>query len=277
MGFYGNHFIFNGTPCEEFGLAIYDIDGNTQGNTGMIASTGKVIEDWIPTKSKSFFYGIQQNTPLTFTMVFGVDPELNRNNEYPTMEDFLDRWEIAKISNWLTGHSDNRKWLEIEQPDTETIRFLCVITDLKIITHAWYPWAFSCTVTCDSPYGYLFPKKYQYTCAGTKNVSLLSKSLINDVYYPKMMIVPKSINPISIINQTDNNREFLLSNLPIMITGTTITVDNERGIIKTSDGWNIYDYFNFNFFRLCSGNNQLLFSGDFEITIDCEFPFNVGG
>lgn len=276
MGFYGNHFSFNGTPCEEFGLAIYDIDGNSQGNTGLIASVGKVIEDWIPTKSKSFFYGIQQNTPLTFTMVFGVDPELNQNNEFPTMEDFLDRWEIARISNWLTGHSDNRKWLEIEQPDMETVRFFCTITDLKIITHAWYPWAFSCTVTCDSPYGYMFPKDYKYTCSGTKTVSLYSKSLINEFYYPTMIIVPQTMNQISIINKADSNREFLLKNLPISI-GTEITVDNERGIIKTSDGRNIYDYFNFNFFRLRSGNNQLVLSGNFEINISCEYPINVGG
>lgn len=276
MGFYGNHFSFNGTPCEEFGLAIYDIDGNSQGSSGMIASTGKIVEDWIPTKSKSFFYGIQQNTPLSFKMVFGVDPELNKQNGFPTMEDFLDRWEIAKISNWLTGHSDNRKWLEIEQPDMENVRFFCTITDLEIITHAWYPWAFSCTVTCDSPYGYMFPKNYNYTCSGTKTVSLYSKSLVNEFYYPKITIVTSGSGSISIINHSDGNREFLLNKTTIS-AGTTIDVDNERGIIKASDGQNLYDYFNFNFFRLRPATNQLTLSGNFELTVLCEFPINIGG
>lgn len=55
MGFYGNHFSFDGIPCDEFGLAIYDIEGNSQGNSVDIASSGTIIEDWIPAKSKSFF------------------------------------------------------------------------------------------------------------------------------------------------------------------------------------------------------------------------------
>ena len=275
MGFYGNHFSFNGYPCEEFGLALYDIEGNAQGNSGQIASTGEVIEDWIPTKSRSFFYGIRQNTPLVFKMVFGVDPELNLKNQFPTMEDFLDRWEIAKIGNWLTGHSDNRKWLEIEQADMETVRFFCTITDLEIVTHAWYPWAFACTVTCDSPYGYMFPKHYRYSCLGTNSVVLKSKSLINDFYYPTMTITPKGLGEISIVNQTDNGREFLISSLPESIN--TIFVDNDREIIKASNSQNLYDYFNFNFFRVRPGKNQLILRGDFDLDICCEFPVNVGG
>ena len=276
MGFFGSHFSFNGIPCEEFGLAIYDISGNSQGDSGMVASVGEVIEDWIPSRSKSFFYGIKQNTPLSFKMVFGVNPELNQQNEFPTMDDYLDRWEISEINNWLTGHSDSRKWLEIEQPDMETVRFLCAITDLEIITHAWYPWAFSCTVTCDSPYGYMFPKVFSYNCVGETTVTLRNKSSVNEFYYPRMTITPRGVSKISIVNQSDKNREFLLNNLPIT-SGTIIEVDNERGIIKTSDGRNIYDYFNFQFFRLKPGNNKLVLSGDFNVEIHCEFPMNVGG
>ena len=276
MGFYGQHFSFNGTPCEKFGLAIYDIDGNSQGKSGFVASVGKVVEDWIPTKSRSLFYGIQQNTPLTFTMTFGVDPELQREHGFITMDDYLDRWEITQINNWLTGHKDGRKWLEIEQPDMDSIRFSCTITDLDIITHAWYPWAFTCTVTCDSPYGYMHPKTYHYTCSGTKTVNLVNKSFINDFYSPVMIITPQSLDRISIINMSDENREFRLERLPGG-TGKEIYIDNDRGIIKTADGSNIYDYFNFNFFRLCPGNNQLALSGNFTLKVLCEFPVNVGG
>lgn len=276
MGFYGNRFSFNGIPCEKFGLAIYDIDGNSQGKSNLVPTVGKVIEDWIPTKSKSLFYGIQQNTPLTFNMTFGVDPELQREKGFITMDDYFDRWEITSINNWLTGHRDSRKWLEIEQPDMETVRFLCTITDLDIITHAWYPWAFTCTVTCDSPYGYLFPKKYVYSCSGTANVSLHSKSAVNDFYYPIMTITPKNSGDISIVNQSDNDREFLLKDISAGAEAS-IYVDNDRGIIRRADGLNIYDNFNFNFFRLLPGNNRLVLNGNFSLIVDCEFPVNVGG
>ena len=276
MGFFGNHFSFDGIPCEEFGLAIYDINGNSQGDTGIVASVGEVIEDWIPSRSKSFFYGIKRNTPLSFKMVFGVDPRLNLQNKFPTMEDYLDRWEIAKINNWLTGHSNSRKWLEIEQPDMESVRFYCTITDLEIITHAWYPWAFSCTVTCDSPYGYMFPKVFRYNCSSKSEVKLYSDSLVNEFYYPKLVITPTEPYEISIVNESDNGRKFTLSKEALSV-GKKIEIDNERGIIKTEDGRNIYDYFNFQFFRVKPGTNKLTLTGYFNIEIHCEFPMNVGG
>ena len=91
-----------------------------------------------------------------------------------------------------------------------------------------------------------------------------------------MIITPRDVRKISIVNQSTNNIEFLLSNLPIT-AGTGISVDNERGIIKSADGRNIYDYFNFQFFRLKPGNNKLVLNGDFDLKIICEFPMNVGG
>ena len=83
MGFFGNHFSFDGIPCEEFGLAIYDINGNSQGDTGIVASVGEVIEDWIPSRSKSFFYGIKRNTPLSFKMVLVLTLGLTCRINFP--------------------------------------------------------------------------------------------------------------------------------------------------------------------------------------------------
>lgn len=275
MAFYGSHFSFDSIPCEEFGLVIYDINGNTQGNSGMIASTGEVVEDWLSTKSKSLFYGVKQNKPLSFNMVFGVDMDKGRFDNYPSMEDFLDRWEIARISNWLTGHKSNRKWLEIEQPDMEAVRFFCTITDLSTIQYGWHPWAFSCTVTCDSPYGYMFPITESFSCRSNHNISLYGKQMTNEPYYPKLVISPIEAGNISVVNSTDSDREFLLKNVPSGVK--TIVVDNDKGIIETDTGINLYDSFNFKFLRLCPGQNTLSLSGDFDIDIICEFPVNIGG
>lgn len=277
MGFYGNRFSFDGIPCEEFGLALYDIQGNSQDSSVNVASVGTVIEDWIPTKNRSFFYGIRQNSPLVFTMVFGVDPSLSRTHTFPTMEDFLDRWEIARINNWLTGHTSNRKWLEIEQSDMETVRFFCTVTELKLITHGWFPWAFSCTVTCDSPYGYMFPKKYTYSCSGSLSAELRSKGVVNEDYFPTMTICPRTAGEISIVNQSDGGRVFLLNSSMPFVPHEKIWIDNDRGIIRSSEGRNLYDFFNFHFFRIKPGKNQLVLKGDFDLEVVCVFPVNVGG
>lgn len=42
MGFIAKNFSFNRIPCTEFGLRIYDIDGNTNEATPF-ASTGKLM------------------------------------------------------------------------------------------------------------------------------------------------------------------------------------------------------------------------------------------
>lgn len=54
MGFFGSHFSFDGIPCERFGLAVFDIGNHSNDDTGIVASTGKLIEDWIPGRNKSY-------------------------------------------------------------------------------------------------------------------------------------------------------------------------------------------------------------------------------
>ena len=63
----------------------------------------------------------------------------------------LDRYEVEAIATWLTGHN-TRKWLTIVQADMETFRYKCFISELRLITDGDYPWAFSCKVSCDSPF-----------------------------------------------------------------------------------------------------------------------------
>ncbi len=158
----------------------------------------------------------------------------------------------------------------------EDVRFLCAITDLKIITYGWHPWAFSCNVTCDSPYGYLKPKTYSYECDGSTTISFNNLSTTNDNYYPKIVITPTNTNTgdITIRNITDGNRDMIFTDL-----GNTgaITIDNENGIITCANNLNLYDNFNFNFFRLLPDINTLTLTGDFSIDIYCEFPVDVGG
>ena len=270
MAFIGSYFSYNGIPCTEFGLLIYDIDGNSQGSSSF-PSVGEVQEDWVPSKGRSYFYGLSHSKPLQFKIVFGVDPD--NIGEV----DFLDRYEMDAIANWLTGHNE-RKWLEITQPDMESVRYKCSITGLDRIDHAWLPWAFAATVTCDSPYGYTYPMEFNYNCIGETEISLFSRSTLNQVYYPKLEIALNGSNTISIINQSCGNPEFKFTDLP-RSHFLTISIDNDSGVISSSDSdyKNLYQYFNFNFLPLTRGRNNILVSGDCTLKFLCEFPVNFGG
>jgi phage-related protein len=270
MGFIAKNFSFNRIPCTEFGLRIYDIDGNTNEATPF-ASTGKLMTDVIPSTGRTFLYGRSFDEPLEFKLVFGLDPLMLK------MDEHLDRFEMDAIANWLTGH-DTYKWLEIEQPDMETIRYHCIISELEPIQLSWLPWAFTATVVCDSPYGYTFPRKFSYSCVNETEIRLVSRSTINKLYYPKLDITLNGSNTISIVNQSCNNAELRFENLPKDYF-LTISVDNELGKIVSSDPTyvNMYQYCNFSWLPLKKGLNKLLVKGNCLLDFKCEFPVNFGG
>ena len=270
MGFIAKRFSYNRVPCEEFGLRIFDIDGNDNEATPF-ASAGELQTDVILSKGRVFLYGRTYENPLEFNLVFGLDPLMLKMHEH------LDRYEMDAIANWLTG-SNQYQWLEIEQPDLEVIRYRCVFSELEPIQLSWLPWAFTAKVTCDSPYGYMFPQNFHYPCNGTTSIGLISRSTINRLYYPKMKIQLNGSNTISIVNKSCNNEEMKFTGLPQNYF-LTISVDGELGKIESSDSSysNLYKYFNFNWLPLKKGMNKLEVKGNCILDFICEFPVNCGG
>lgn len=270
MGFLAKRFSYNRVPCEKYGLRIYDID-NEKNEAAPFASAGELQTDVIPSKGRTFLYGRTYENPLEFNLVFGLDPLMLTTDEH------LDRYEIDAIANWLTG-TDEYQWLDVEQADLEMVRYHCVISELEPIQLSWLPWAFSAKVVCDSPYCYTYPLKFHYSCNGTTDIKLISRSTINQLYYPKLKIQLNGSNDISIVNQSCGNTEFKFSGLP-QDYFLTITVDNDLCKITSSDSSyeNLYQYFNFNWLPLKRGTNRLKVTGNCILDFTCEFPMNFGG
>lgn len=266
MAFYGHAFSFNGIPCEDFDLMLYQI-GEHQHSTGKFASGLTIVEEKIPGRWKPIFYGAHQDGKLEFSIVFGVDPARAESHKH------LNRYELAEIANWLTGHN-RYLWLDIEQDDMAYVRYNCIITDLEMIEYGMMPWALTAKVTCDSPYGYLFPQTFEHNINGTALVSLYNESGHIGYYRPVLEIV-NSGQELSIINHDDQDREFVLDNLPGQ--GETIRIDCDLGMIECSTGANLYSGCNFKFLRLVNGHNTLEIAGKCTLRITCAFPVNVGG
>ena len=61
-------------------------------------------------------------------------------------------------------------------------------------------------------------------------------------------------------------------------SGASVFVNNSNGIIQElSNGYNLYDGFNLNFFRLVHGDNNIKVTGDGVLTISGRFLYNVAG
>ncbi|MBQ7718748.1 MAG: hypothetical protein IJT38_05555 [Clostridia bacterium] len=275
MAFWGNSFIFNDIPCEDFELMIYNIDNNTQ-SAGKFASNVEAVEDQIPGRWKPFFYNTKMTGKLSFSIVFGV------NQERIDEEKYLDRYELEAIASWLTGHNKYH-WLEVQQEDLEYARYKCIITELKQIEYGNLPWALQATVTCDSPYAYLYPQVFEYTVTNEETIQFFNESSHNGFYMPKIEFSVNSGNlsgGFSITNLSDDGRKTEFKGTtqnPIPTSVTKVEVDNDTGIITSNDGTNMYPYFNFKFLRLLRGNNSLKITGSGTLKIFCEFPINMGG
>lgn len=267
MAFYGCEFSFDGKSSREMGLMVYNFGSTTQGDASF-TSAGSIVEDKIAGRYDTFFYGVEQNESLTYTLVFGLD------TYYLDRGIHLDRFDVESMASWLTGHN-SRKWLEISQPDMETFRYKCVISELQLITYGELPWAFSCKVTCDSPFAYTHPEVFLYDVQGALTDSFFNRSTYNGYFKPRMIITTSGGGSIFIKNKMDGDRVFAFENLPS--GDLRIIIDNQNQVIyEENHGLNMYSYFNFNFMRLIRGENILEFEGDCVIEFICEFPVNIG-
>lgn len=266
MAFYGCEFIFDGIPCSEYGLMVYSFGSNSQSDTKF--QSGDIVEDRINGRYDALTYGVRQNGSLEFNLVFGANVESIDRNMH------LERYEIEAISSWLTGHQQ-RKWLSIMQDDMHEYRYKCFITDLRLITHGLEPWAFSCTVSCDSPFGYTYPEILEYPVNGTLDEIVFNRSSYNGYYKPVVELDISSGGNFSICNHDDADRTFTFTSLP---TGSyTIVVDNQNQVLTASNSLNLYPYFNSKFLRLVRGGNHLTFTGTATVRLICEFPVDIGG
>ena len=265
MSFYGSSFSFDGISCEEYGLMLYELDSNKMDATRF--ATLEVHEERLYQRPRALFYGASHQDPLEFRLVFGA-------GEYEAAQNIpLDRQDLEVISAWLMK-PDGYKWLTIDQPDMEGLRYRCVITELEVIEIALQQWAFQCTVHCDSPYAYTLPLTYTYVVNGSAEVTLHSRSSANVPYYPTLTIVTSG-RSFSITNLTEGSPGMILQNLPF--SSDTLTIDGERGVMTSEEGANVYKCSNFKFPSLIPGDNFLKITGFGTVTFTCEFPVSIGG
>ena len=200
---------------------------------------------------------------MEFTLVFG------------SMES-VDRFEFEKISTWLTGHQDYQ-WLQICQPDLDHVQYRCLVTEMTPISVGWLPYAFKATVTCDCPYAYGHYFENTYDISGSQKFVFSNRGSVREYFKPDLLIhLGSGATDVKIINHTDADREFSLAGLPA--GDIDVIVDNKCGIIRDSNGeYNLYRFFNLNFFRLLPGDNDLEVVGDCTLKISGRFLHNIGG
>lgn len=267
MSFYGTSFTYDDVSSDEFGLILYEIGGISDEGMSLATATS-VIEDTLNNKWKPYFYGLEFNKKLSFTMTFGISQERIFNQKG------LDRDEIKMVSDWLTCHT-KYKYLDIEHPDMNSFRYKCIITDLSVVEYGSILYAFRASVECDSPFAYERLQKEHMTVNGTLIKYIDASSSVPIRYYPVIKVNLKNGGNLSIKSLTDNGREFVMESIP---AGTgEITIDGANGVVVCENDLNLYKYIKkFNFVGMIHGANEFEIKCTGDVTFEIELPVNIG-
>lgn len=271
---YATNFVYDGISSEELGIYIASINNKKLTNQSSLGADLDIKEEFIPWRFRSLFYGVFESNPLEFNLELAST-------------DVFDRCQLEQIASALAGKQEYA-WLEIDQRDLRDVRFRCILNNFEVITLAGEPLGLTCTVHCDSPYAWEFPKKFSVTVGseGTAALNIYNSSSSNRIYEPQMTIsLPAGAQSFEISNANDNGRVFKLSSENAFGSPVTFNVDNDRRIINSADAHvvqNCYTYIKENgykFFRLVKGMNKLNVTAPegTVVTVKCEFPKRVGG
>lgn len=262
MAFYACDFKLDGFAASDLGLEAYSFGSNGQEDASTFTASGEVVGDIVG--DTMLLYGTSVKETLSPTLVFGVNtPRLD-------CQEWLTRYEISKITEWMTGDGTWR-WLTIRQGDMKEYRYKVVLSSLKLLHDGGMPYAFEAVFTADSPYAYTHPYNFTWSAGDL----LFNNISTNMKYFRPTFVIHRQSGDVKIVNHSDGDREFAFSSLPATVRD--IYVDNKNQIIKDlANGLNLYEYFNYNFFRAVKGINKLTIEGDCTIDVRCEFPVNIG-
>lgn len=254
-------FTFADTPASLYGMFVADI-GSKKHSDNDFGNKANIVEMRIANRIGPLHFGVRyHDKPLTFSLIFGS-------------KERMDRYQIQEVANWLTGYQ-NYQWLTIDQPDIEHIQFKCIIESLTPISVGWFPVAFEANVRCDCPYGYSYPFKETISVSGIENYRFYCDSTIREVTRPELRIeVASGCTNFSIENKT-LGLAMRFSGLPA--GGIVILADTENEILQDErKEYDPYDFFNFEFLELASGDNELVIVGNGTVTISGRYLYNVG-
>jgi hypothetical protein len=268
MAFYANSITYAGIPSEFFNLYLGGFndsgDSSTATSSDIVPLTQKLFRRPVP-----IFWGSEQTPVLQFPMSLYSPEEITAPN-------------FSKISQWLFGQM-NCQELRICQPDMMETFFRCFLTAPQIVRTGNIITGTTFTVTCDSPWGYLQPVTLEYDYSAndgyiiSDDIVLFNNTANNFYTYPTELIITANIfgGNISIINSSDNDREFSMS----LSANEIVTINCDTQVI-TSDvtTYPIANLTNKKFLRLLPGYNYLTLLGNIS-NLSITFPIatKIGG
>ena len=265
MAFYAETFLYAGIPSEFYGLYLGEFGGTGEAIT-VTASDVTPLTQKLFRRPSPLYYGAEQVAPLSFPLSMYSEAEI-------TAQDY------SLISTWLFGQQ-NYQILRICQNDMTDIFFKCLLTAPNITREGNIIRGITCTVTCDSPWGYKPSQTVKYVYTGGNIVAdtkyFLNESANTFYTYPSNLVITANVfgGYIHITNASDTDREFTLTLSP----NEVVTLDCENQIISSTLTTYPLENFNSLWLRLVPGLNTLEIEGNIsQIEITVPVATKIGG
>ena len=264
MSFYAKSFNYAGEVSELYNLQIASIDsGGTTTNPG--SGGVEIIDQFVLRRPIPFFYGIKYTQKMSFPISFFSPDEISAV-------------DLSYIQRWLFGRL-NYQSLAIIEPDMDSFFMNCIFTEPTIIRAGNIIYGVQGVCTMDSQFAWTYPRQtiYNYTSPPSgSQIVINNDSHYTGYLYPEMTFrMSASGSALSIINTSDNNREFLFSGLS---PNEVITINNDLGIVTSSLLIPRLSVFNKHFLRFAPGINILSVTGGIsQMTLTYQFARRLGG
>ena len=254
MGFYARSFIFDGIPSEQFNLYLGTINDSGESSTASGSDVQLLIQK-LYRKPIPLFFGAEQTPCLQFPLSMYSPDEITAGS-------------FSEISTWLFGQMNYKK-LRICQCDMSDIYFNCFLTAPQIFRAGNIIKGLSCTVVCDSPWGYREPVTLTYSYDPdvenhTDSISINNESANNFYTYPTNLTIMANIfgGSISITNAQDADRVFLLTLEPNEVVNINCDLQTISSNLVQYPLGGLTDK---NFLRLIQGTNDLTMIGNIKL------------
>ena len=255
----GVDFIYGGISSQEFGLKIASGFGSTTrlGNV----ETREIITSYNPSNKTFGFHGIKYSSPSTFDLII-----------YKEDGTFINVDEERQLKKWLLTSKYN--WLSVNQDSLNAISYYCIATQCTILDVGAYSGGMLISFQNDSTGAWSNINTKQYSISGTQSFKLYMDTDYDDEFIlPIVTIAPTSNGNISINNAT-RNEEIIINNCTL---GEVIILDSFSGKISTTSNNLLINRWNKKYLKLHDGYNNIILTGEFNLTIKYRQQIRVGG
>lgn len=258
-----SHFIFDGINSKDFNVIVCEINSSSSVNTIDLGVKRTIVEDSVVGRREPLFYGIHRDGKLSIQFTIS---KCCPDREFSTLE-------TRQIAKWIFGKY-RYEWLQICDLNYKDIYYRLIFTDMQPIVVGGKTIGFNLYSECDSSFAWSEEKVFIYKSLSniTTTYIIANEADDCDYIYPNLEMVCYSNTDISIINESDNNREMRWNSAPA--SSEPIKVNGKDRICHLTEGLSM-DNFNFDFFRLVPGENIVNLQGAFEVRISFREPIIV--